>query len=236
MPRPRVGWVIAHPHELARLRAPLPEVDVALLRTFLLDLPRAAGARASAETTRRKLPNAELVPFVWHLVSHGPDDPLPGRGARRPAGEPHAFGQLRDTQQVERAWEATVQSARAAGAARLALHTPASVAPGAVGRTRLSRHWARAREAGFSSLWEPAGPWSASAAYDAAGPDVPVLWPAPDPSASPELVPPGAWLLVRCVRGNLSPARRDWLEELAEDHVLLFHGDRAVSHLRAFCR
>ncbi len=236
MSRPRVGWVIAHPHELARLRGPMPEPDVVLLRTFLLDLPRAAGARATADAVRRKLPRAELVPYVWHLVSHGPDDALPGRGARCPAGEPHAFGQLRDTREVEQAWNATVQSARAAGARRLVLHTPPSVSPGAVGRARISAHFARARAAGFGSLWEPAGPWTAASAFDVAGPHVPVLWPAPDAAAEPEPVPPGAWLLVRCARGHLSPARAAWLDELAESHPLLFHGDRAPAHLRAFCR
>jgi hypothetical protein len=121
-------------------------VELLLLERTLLDPPRAAAAKRWASQIRRAFPAAQLVPYVWHLVSHGPEERMAGRTTRTLAGPPHLFGGVQDSPQTRQAWEVTRLCLEAMDASAVALRTPPSVTPGALGRARI-RAFVEARRA-----------------------------------------------------------------------------------------
>ena len=58
-----------------RQRQPMPKVDVVLLERTLFEPPRASAAGRWATQVRRLFPNAEVIPYAWHLLTHGPARP-----------------------------------------------------------------------------------------------------------------------------------------------------------------
>ncbi len=228
-----------------RLRDPVPEVDVLLLERTLLDPPRAAAASRWADRLRRSFPNATLAPYVWHLISHGPTDGLREHGSRTLEGPPHAFGQLQRTPQVAQAWDAYAQCVAALGATQLVVRTPASIAPGVLGRKRIAEFVAARREEGFSIVWEPQGLWEPhEAAAFARELGVSLLHsafvggrPLFDPDDEPRLVAPATWLRIDPVgrrpqlSGDQLDALVDHLEHVGEG-TFVFTGPRAVANLR----
>ncbi|RMG99814.1 MAG: hypothetical protein D6705_02035 [Deltaproteobacteria bacterium] len=233
MDAPPAGIVFSHPEQLARARG-LDGLSWVFARNFLLDLPRAAAARRLAERVAKVAPSATFVPYVWHLVSHGADDPLSGRGSRRPAGAPENFGGLRDTPEVSTALSAQLESTRAAGADAWCLTTPPSISPGAAGRARLARFFEYSRNLGLTVFWQPEGVWTPDEAAACLPPGDRLLWPVGPLEGHADL-PPGALALVRPRRPRLRPAEIDAIVERSGPGVV-FGGPHAVSAAAAYLR
>jgi hypothetical protein len=133
-------------HNARSRKRPDPRVELLLLERTLLDPPRAAAAKRWASQIRRAYPAAQLVPYAWHLVSHGPEERMAERTTRTLAGPPHLFGGVQDSPQTRQAWEVTRLCLEAMDASSVALRTPPSVTPGALGRARI-RAFVEARRA-----------------------------------------------------------------------------------------
>lgn len=238
--------VLLSDNNARRQRDPIPQVDVVLLERTLFEPPRAGAAARWATQVRRLFPNAEVIPYAWHLLSHGPDDGLRGLSSRSLEGEPQKFGGLQDTNEVKRAWEAVRPCYEALGAKRIAIRTPASLTPGAIGRKRLQTFIEHRRADGFETVWEPEGLWSAAeTATLASALKIRPLGPAfvagrPNTEADdPEvLYHRNAWLRVDAMgrRPRLSADQLDAIADhvdLVPDSTLIFAGPRALSNLDA---
>ncbi len=238
--------ILLSENQTRRVTEVVEHVDLVLLERTLFDLPRAAAAGRWLGQLRHTSPNAELVPYVWHLVSHGNDDGLRDLGSRTLSGPPQAFGLLQDTPQVQQAWEGLMQCIGALEATRVVLRTPTSVTPGPVGRKRLET-WVAARKAEkLNVLWEPEGLWQADEATNLStilGIDVlGRAFAAGRPNYSelePELLfHPGAWLRVDGMgkRPRLSADQLDALLEHCEvqpDTTMVFAGPKAIGNFKA---
>ena len=225
------------------LREPMPEVAHALLERTLLDPPRAAAAARWATQLQRTFPNAELIPYVWHLVSHEPSDGLREHTSRTMPGDPHTYGGLKDTPQTQQAWGAALPSYQRLDAKRVVLRSPTSISPGAVGRRRIQTFVEARRAEGLQTVWEPEGLWEQDDATRFASElGIVLLWRAffagrPCRSGA-TLADPGVWLRVDGAGRNprLSPDQLDAVLEQAEeapDSVFVFAGPRALGNLRA---
>jgi len=255
---PRLGVILQDEHALraARPSRPAPAgeaadeavdpVQLVALRSTLLNPPRAAAARALAEHVRGIHPNAVLVPYVWHLVSHGDSDGLREAGTRTLPGEARRFGHLQDTPEVQSAWEVTLRCAREMGADRVILRTPPSFTPGTINQARLGAFVeARAAE-GLRVVWEIDGLWEPAATLALARKlDIDTLVPAFEGTGRP--VPQTyerRWLRVDSagaterLRGALAESLVFALAnaDALEDTTILFAGGRAHANLRAFAR
>lgn len=207
----------------ARVRKqPDPRVELLLLERTLLDPPRAAAAKRWASQIRRAYPEAQLLPYVWHLVSHGPEERMAERTTRTLVGPPHLLGGVQDSALTRQAWEVTRLCLEAMETSTVVLRTPPSVTPGALGRARIRAFVearraeslaptqpsepaaeAPARAAGIQVVWEPEGLWEPPvAAAFAREIGAPLLLPAFAGGRALRnedgdgLVVPGAWLRV----------------------------------------
>lgn len=142
-----------------RLKNDIPEVDFVLLERTLFDPPRAGPAKRWGAHIRRIFPRATVVPYVWHLVSHGPEDGLRENASRSLTGNAYAFGHLQETAEVAQAWDSALHCYRALEVTRVVLRTPSGVAPGVLGRQRIQRFVEARRAEGLDVLWEPEGLW-----------------------------------------------------------------------------
>ncbi|MEZ4448636.1 MAG: hypothetical protein R3B09_04085 [Nannocystaceae bacterium] len=243
---PKLGVVIPDDKALRAARADDP-VDLVVLRATLLNPPRAAGAARLAERLREVHPRAAIVPYVWHLVSHGPSDGLRGLGTRTLPGEPRRYGLLQDTDEVRQAWEITRQCAEQLGAREVLLRTPASFTPSAANRERL-RAFVTARAAeGLKVVWEAEGLWEPAQTLAIAREfDLRTVIPAFDGAGRPLKAGHGRverrWLRVDGA-GPTTRLRAALAESLAvavedsgpEDGVaILFAGPRGYANLRAY--
>lgn len=221
-------------------------VDRLLLERTLYDPPRAAAAGKWADQLRSNFPGAELIPYTWHLVSHGPEDGLRDVGSRTLSGPAQAFGHFQDTPQVAQAWDAFAQGMAAMKATRVVIRTPPTVAPGAIGRKRIQA-FAQLRAAdGTSLVWEPEGLWSAIEATTLArslGMEViGRAFVAGRPDACEDepgiLYRRGTWLRIDGT-GRRPRLSADQLEAIAEhteldpNSTLVFSGPKAIMNLRA---
>jgi hypothetical protein len=187
-------------HNARSRKRPDPRVELLLLERTLLDPPRAAAAKRWASQIRRAYPAAQLVPYTWHLVSHGPEERMAERTTRTLAGPPHLFGGVQDSPQTRQAWEVTRLCLEAMDASSVVLRTPPSVTPGALGRARI-RAFVEARraeglrtpppaDAGAAAESEPR-PADADAPAEAAPPAQPdAQAPAGAPPAQPDAQAP----------------------------------------------
>jgi hypothetical protein len=220
-------------------------VEMVLLERTLGDLPRAAAARRWAGALRRTFPAAELVPYAWHLVTHGPEDALPSRSARTMPGDPHRFGRLRTTPETAGALDATLRVVEALDATRIAVRTPAGLSPGVLGRRALEGFFAGCKSRGLAVTWEPEGLWTAAGAIELAWQNrIDAMLPAFtggraewESDARTLLVGAGAWLRVDGVgpKREVQPAQIDALLEDLEHRtsgVVAFAGMRALDGLR----
>lgn len=230
-----------------RQRTPLPEVRLLLVERTLFDPPRAGAARRWLASIRRTFPGAEVVPYVWHLVSHGPEDGLREGSTRKLEGSAHAFGHLQGTTEVAQAWTSARECYRALESRRVVLRTPAGVSPGPVGRDRIREFVAQRQAEGFAVVWEPEGLWEPALACQFGrelGIEVLVRGfhagrPIRDPEQEGGLVAKGAWIRVDGVgrRPRMSGDQLDALLEHASvepEAVIVFAGPRAITNLEAF--
>lgn len=225
---------------------PEDRVGAVLLERTLLDPPRLPAMTRWSAAVRRRFPQAQQLPYAWHLVSHAKEDGLRARAARRPAGEDHELGGLQPTAAVARAWDVTKLCAQACNSTTIALRTGPSLTPGAIGRKRMREFVAARRDEGFAIVWEPEGLWDDDVAVAFARElDVTLLMPAfaagrprRVDETSAILVDARAWLRVDGVgkRSAVEPQHLDALLEHAEavpDATFVFTGPRALQHLRA---
>lgn len=258
---PRLGVILQDEHALraARPSRPAPPAEAAddadpavdpvqlvVLRSTLLNPPRAAAARALAAHVRSVHPNAVLVPYVWHLVSHAESDGLREAGTRTLPGEARRFGHLQDTPEVRSAWEVSLRCAKEMGASEVILRTPPSFTPGAVNQARLAA-FAEARAAeGIQVVWEVDGLWEPATTLALARKhNLQTLVSAYEGTGRPVAQSyERRWLRVdgagatERLRGALAESLVFALAnaDALDDTTILFAGPRAHANLRAFAR
>lgn len=232
--------------EMNAIRAkPDPRVGLVLLERTFYDPPRRAAMARWVALVRQSFPAAKVVPYAWHLVSHGPEDGTRGHATRTLTGKPGEIGSLQDTPGTKQAWEVTEICRDVCGSDQVAVRTPPSLTPGALGRRRL-QHFAELRAAeGVRLIWQPTGLWESETAL-AFGRQIgaDVLLPAFEggraryaDEGSMTLIAADAWLLVAPVgaRQNISGDQVDAMVDHVEEHpnaVMLFSGRRALAALR----
>ena len=243
MAAPRLGIIISDERALRVARSDDP-VDLVILRSSLVNPPRAAGAAKLRSRFRELHPNAGVHPYIWHLVSHGPADGLRDLGSRSLPGAPGSFGHLQDTPEVQGAWESSQRCAAALESNTVVLRTPASFTPGGLYHQRL-RHFVEARAAeGLHVVWEAEGLWEPPTTLAVARElDMTTIVPAFDGTGRPFT---GSlerrWLRVDGAgpTTHLRPALADSLllalDAREEDATILFGGPRGYANLRAFAR
>ncbi|MCX4244290.1 hypothetical protein [Paraliomyxa miuraensis] len=230
-------------HNARARRDPDPRVGLVLLERTLLDPPRAAAAKRWGDQIRRAFPAAELIPYAWHLLSHGPDERMAERTTRTIAGPAHSFGGLQDNPQTRQAWEVTQLCMEAMGSTSVAVRTPPSLTPGALGRARFRAFVEARRAEGTRVIWESEGLWEAPvAAAFASELEVPLLLPAFAGGRALRnedlggLAVPGAWLRVdgsgprQGIHGGIIDDLLDHADT-ADQTVLVFAGPRAHNNL-----
>lgn len=255
---PRLGLILQDEHALRAARAfqPRPEADDAdeaadpvalvVLRSTLLNPPRAAAARALAEQVRALHPNATLVPYVWHLVSHAESDGLRDAATRTLPGEARRFGHLQATPEVQSAWEISLRCAREMGSTSVILRTPPSFTPGTQNQARMAAFAeARATE-GLQVVWEIDGLWEPATTLAMARKlDIQTLVPAFEGTGRPIVQSfERRWLRVdgagatERLRGALAESLVFALAnaDALDDTTILFTGPRAHANLRSFAR
>lgn len=247
MTTPKLGVLINEEKALTAARASDP-VSLVVLRSTLVNPPRAAAARSLADRVRAMHPQAALVPYVWHLVSHGAEDGVREMGTRALPGEARKFGHLQDTPEVREAWQTTLRCAQEFGAKQAVLRTPASFTPGGVNHARLTTFVAARAAEGIEVVWEAEGLWEPPQTLALARKlGMQTVVPAFDGTGRPFA---GSlerrWLRVDGagptdrLRGILAEALAfalDGAEDADEDGpVVLFAGPRAYANLRSFAR
>lgn len=244
-PMPRLGVILNDEHALGAARPDDP-VDLVLLRSTLLNPPRAAGARTVAEHVRAAHPQAELVPYAWHLVTHATEDGLRDAGSRGLPGEPRHFGHLQDTPEVKSAWEICLRCAREMNATKVVLRTPPSFTPGSIHQARLAA-FAEARAVeNIELVWEYDGLWEEGATLALARKlNLQTLVPAFEGTGRPIAQSyERRWLRVDAagpterLRGALAESLVFALEgkDALEGATILFAGPRGYANLRSFAR
>jgi len=233
-------------NETNAIRAkPDRRVGLVLLERTFYDPPRRAAMVRWTQQIRRSFPAATVVPYTWHLASHGPDDSTRQHATRTLAGEPGKIGSLQLNAETQPAWDVTEICREACEAQQIVVRTPPSLTPGMLGRRRLQKVAEAQQAKGVSLIWEPSGLWEATEAL-AFGREIgaKVIFPAFEggrPSyvseGSLDLVGFGAWLGVAPVgaRQNLSGDQVDALVDHAEEHpdsVMIFSGRRALAGIR----
>lgn len=224
---------------------PDPRVGLVLLERTFYDPPRRAAMVRWTSMVRRNFPNAAVVPYAWHLVSHGPEDGTREHATRTLNAQPRAIGSLQDTPETRQAYEVTEICREAVGSDRIALRTPPSITPGAMGRRRVQAFVEARTKEGVGVIWEPSGLWEPAEAL-AVGRQLnaKVVLPAfeggrprYDDENSLTLVGAGAWLSVAPIgaRQNLGGDQVDALVDHASEHrdaTIIFSGRRALPALR----
>ena len=158
MPLPRLG-VVLHDDQALRIAQADDPVDLVVLRSTLLNPPRAGAATKLAARIREAHPDAEIVPYVWHMVSHAPSDGLRDMGTRTLPGEPRRYGHLQDTQETREAWAITRTCCAGLEASSVVLRTPASFTPSAPHRERLRAFAGERAAESLRLVWEAEGLW-----------------------------------------------------------------------------
>jgi len=244
MPTPKLGVLLNDEKALHAAREADP-VDLVVLRSTLINPPRAAGARAVAQRLAALHPRASVIPYVWHLVSHGAEDGVREFGTRSLPGEARRFGHLQDTPEVREAWQTTLRCAQELAATRVLLRTPASFTPGAGNQARLAAFVAARAAEGLEVVWEAEGLWEPAQTLALARKlGMQTVVPAFDGAGRPFA---GAlerrWLRVdgagptTKLRGVLGEALAHTLEAAeGPASVVLFAGPRAYANLRAFAQ
>lgn len=246
MPTPKLGILASDEKALQPARESDP-VSLVVLRSTLINPPRAAGARAVAQHIHKLHPRASVLPYVWHLVSHGPEDHLRELATRSLPGEARRFGHLQDSPEVRDAWQTSLRCAQEFTATQVVLRTPASFTPSGTNQARLAAFVeARAAE-GIELVWEAEGLWEPAQTLSLARKlGMQVILPAFDGAGRPYTPPlvgglARTWLRVdgagptSRLRGVLAEALAHALSIAdAPDPVVLFAGPRAYANLRAF--
>lgn len=113
------------------------------------------------EKWRAEAPGSfEFTVKAWQLITHEPASPTYRRlSSPIPAEKRHLYGSFRPTEEVFEAWNVTVITARALGAAIVLFQCPASFAPTEENKENLTAFFSRIDRASFTLAWEPRGAW-----------------------------------------------------------------------------
>ncbi|MEK9146151.1 MAG: DUF72 domain-containing protein [Elusimicrobiota bacterium] len=138
------------------------------LRTVELDAPFYSLPRIeTARRWRREAPEGfEFSLKAWQLITHPSASPTYrrlGAGARK-GYRLERCGFFRDTEEVARAWEGVLDTARALAARFILFQTPSSFRPGPDRLRDFYRFFKNARRERFRFAWEPRGDWQPSLA------------------------------------------------------------------------
>ena len=242
MPTPKLGILASDEKAFHAARESDP-VSLVVLRSTLVNPPRAAGARGVAQHILGLHPRASLVPYAWHLVTHGPEDHLRELATRSLPGEARRFGHLQDTAEVREAWQTSLRCAQEFGAKRVLLRTPASFTPSGANYSRLTAFAEARRAEGIELVWEAEGLWEPAQTLSLARKlGMQTVVPAFDGAGRPYtgglerrwLRVDGAGPTSR-LRGILAEALAHQLVNAdADEAIVLFAGPRAYANLRAF--
>lgn len=242
---PRLGLILQDEQGLRAARADDP-VELVLLRSTLFNPPRAAAARGVAEHVRAAHPQAAIVPYAWHLVTHAASDGLREAGTRSLPGEARNFGHLQDTPETRSAWEVSLRCAQEMGSTQVAVRTPASFTPGSIHQARLAAFVEARRGEGLGVVWEFDGLWESDATQALARKlDLQTLVPAFEGTGRPIAQSyERRWLRIDSagaterLRAALAEALIATLQarDAWESVTILFSGPRAHANLRVFAR
>jgi hypothetical protein len=209
---------------------------------------RAPRRRGRWQRVRAVHPQAALVPYVWHLVSHGAEDGVRELGTRALPGEARQFGHLQDTPEVREAWQTTLRCAQEFAAKQVVLRTPASFTPGGVGHARLTAFAAARAAEGIEVVWEAEGLWEPAQTLSLARKlGLQTIVPAFDGDGAAVHGDAraavaagrrrGADLRLRGVLAETLAFALEGAEAVGEDGpMVLFAGPRAYANLRSFAR
>jgi len=244
MAAPRLGIIVAD-EKVVRIARSDDPVDLVVLRSALVNPPRAAAATKLRARFAAVHADAAICPYAWHLVSHGPKDGLRELGSRTLPGDPRAFGHLQDTDPVREAWASTKRCIDGLGSDTVILRTPASFTPGGLYRQRLRRFVEERRAEGLHVVWEAEGLWEPALTLAVARElDITTIVPAFDGTGRP--FNKGSlerrWLRVDGAgpTTHLRPALADALLMALAEHdpqaTILFGGPRGYANLRSFAK
>lgn len=225
-------------------------VDAVVLRSTFLNPPRAAAAKRIAERIRGIHPNAELIPYAWHYLTHEPGDGIAVGSNRSLDAGAGSYGHFRGDAR-DHVWSITKICAEAMGAKHLVIRTPPSFSPGSLSRRRFTNFVASLSPDDPKLLWEPEGLWTAAqAAVFANELGVEVIAPAFAMTGQLLEFAGATWLRISGSKDArlrsshaeiLADALLAFTEMEEEDEeeqtlTLLFDGPRAYANLRAFRR
>jgi uncharacterized protein YecE (DUF72 family) len=132
------------------------EFPVAEVQLTFYQLPSPDRARR----WREQAPEGRVLSMkAWQLITHPPSSPTYRRLRDPLAGPRDAYGFFRPTDQVLRAWDRTLEVARAMGAPVVVFQCPASFTPTDRHVEDLRGFFGRIDRHGLTLAWEPRGPW-----------------------------------------------------------------------------
>ncbi|MFQ5996309.1 MAG: DUF72 domain-containing protein [Dehalococcoidales bacterium] len=98
---------------------------------------------------------------AWQLITHPPTSPTYRKaGIKIPTGAEENYGFFRPSDEVHKAWEATMRFAQALEARVIVFQCPPSFKPTPQNIDNLKRFFRSIRNSGFLFAWEPRGEWS----------------------------------------------------------------------------
>jgi hypothetical protein len=218
-------------------------VDIVVLRSTFLNPPRAGAARRMAERIHEHHPDAEIIPYAWHYLTHEAGDGIEVGSNRALDLKPGSYGHLRGDA-IAHAWEVTKLCASGLGATRVLLRTPPSFSPGSLSRRRFTNFVATATSGPDDPklIWEPEGLWTSEEAAAFAEPlGVETVAPAFSMTGQLLEIDGAGWLKIQGskdgrLRASHAEVLADALVEASEARALtlMFDGRRAYTNLRAF--
>ncbi|MDR5683230.1 MAG: DUF72 domain-containing protein [Armatimonadota bacterium] len=115
----------------------------------------------TVERWRRRVPDRfEFTLKAWQLITHTPDSPTYRRlGHKIPVALRHRYGSFAPTREVEVAWQATLDVARALRATIVVFQCPARFGPTDPHVANLRHFFANVPREGLRFAWEPRGHW-----------------------------------------------------------------------------
>jgi len=144
------GFSVARPKYFGAL--PVVEIQ----QTFY-EPPRPSTAKRWREDAPQDF---EFTLKAWQLITHEPSSPT-YRRLRTPLSdkEKGEAGSFRWTDLTRRAWQVTLEVARALNADKVLFQCPASFRPIPKNRDRLSNFFNAIEREGIACIWEPRGDW-----------------------------------------------------------------------------
>ncbi len=104
--------------------------------------------------------NLEFIMKAWQLITHEPSSPtyrrlrmeIPEKGKKN-------YGFFKGTEEVEEAWQKTVEFARVLGVEKIIFQSPASFSAWEGSIENLKQFFKKRKTRSFKFIWEPRGPW-----------------------------------------------------------------------------